>query len=220
VGVVLVVAVLAVAVLGGWFVVRRGDVATDGTVPVAVDPRHEPRPSPSVGEESPAATAATPAGDVASEPDGYARAIAQLVFAVDTRDGSSDELRSVLLGEADPRLSSTGREDLVRLLAVRLPDDGQWARMAANQQWAEWRATDVHEPGTFAEMVVEGHSGAGWAMRNVTGIQTVHYRDGGQWRESARERTVTVAMRCPLPDSAVTDLDRCRLLLVPPTVVP
>jgi hypothetical protein len=215
--VVVIVVVVAAVVLGVLVLGRdEGGATAEGAVPDAAS-TVSAHPKASAEDR---AREASPASVATADPDEYARAIAAVVFAVDTREGSSDELRAALLSEADPRLSDTGLADLTRLLRVRVPTDAEWTRMAANQQVSQWQATDVHEPGTFSQMVVEGVTDPGWAMRNVTGIQTVHYRDAGGWRESARERTVTVAMRCPLPESGVTDLDSCRLLLVPATVVP
>jgi hypothetical protein len=195
-----------------WMLFRGDATAT----PLASAPSETATASGSATPQARARDGLSDAGD----PDTYAREIAAVVFAVDTRTGSPNDLRARLLAEADPRLSETGRADLERLLVTRIPTDEGWARMASNEQWSEWVTTGTHEPGTFAQMVIEGQTYPGWAMRNVTGIQTTHYRDGGAWREAARERTVTVAMRCPLPGADAVDLDRCRLLLVPATVVP
>jgi hypothetical protein len=156
---------------------------------------------------------------VTGEPDDYARSVAALVFALDTRTGSREDYRRTLLADADPGLTAGGRDDLERTLDMRIPTADAWARMSTNQQWSQWQPADVHEPGTWQRVVTAGQADPGWAMRNVTGIETTHYREAGQWRQASRERTVTVGMRCPLPDSGV-ELDRCRLVLVPPRVVP
>jgi hypothetical protein len=189
------------------------------------DVEGKPAPSSSVASEAtpssrPAVSAPQATTPSPSAPDEYARVVADLVFAMDTRAGTAEAFGARLLDEADPGLSDRGRADLERLLAPRVPAADRWSRMAANQQWSSWTTTSVYVPGTWERLVTEGRAHAGWAMRNVTGIQTVHYRDAGTWQESGRERTVTVAMRCPRPDDAGGDLDGCRLLLVPVEPLP
>jgi hypothetical protein len=159
-----------------------------------------------------------PAPARTDQPDDYARSVAAVVFGMDTRTHSPQDYRHALLADADPALTAGGRDDLERTLDMRIPTADAWARMSANQQWSQWQATDVHEPGTWQRVVTLGQAEPGWAMRNVTGIETVHYREAGQWRQASRERTVSVGMRCPLPETDV-ELDRCRLVLVPPRVV-
>ncbi len=46
-------------------------------------------------------------------------------------------------------------------------------------------------------MVTSGQAEPGWAMRNVLGVQTTHFTDGGKAQTTLRERTITIGMRCP-----------------------
>ena len=97
------------------------------------------------------------------------------------------------------------------MVAERIPAPELWARMRANEQWSAWQAEDVWQPGAWDEVVTSGQAEPGWAIRNVLGQQTTHFRDGAQDRETSRERTITIGMRCPAPGAQV---DRCRLTLV------
>ena len=114
-------------------------------------------------------------------------------------------------------LTTTGYADLERLLAERIPTGEQWARMRANAQWSTFEPTDVWEPGSWTQVVIAGQAEPGWVVRNVTGVQTTHYTENGAERSAVRERTVTVAMRCPAPGAGV---DSCRLVLVGGSVLP
>jgi hypothetical protein len=151
------------------------------------------------------------------EPDAYATAVAETLFAVDTRSLEPADYRDLLLADADPGLSETGRADLEALVAARIPADELWQRMRANHQRSTFEASDVWEPGSWAQVVTSGQAEPGWAMRNVTGIETTTYVEAGVEKTASRERTVTVGMRCPA-DGA--DVDRCYLVLVGATVVP
>ena len=151
------------------------------------------------------------------QPDAYAVAVAEQVFGLDTRDLDPVAYRELLLADADPGLSATGRADLEALIAGRIPADELWQRMRANDQWSIFEASDVWEPGSWEQVVTSGQAEPGWALRNVTGIQTTHYVEGGVEKTSSRERTVTIGMRCPA-DGA--DVDRCYLVLVGAAVVP
>lgn len=152
-----------------------------------------------------------------TDADAYAVAIADVVFGLDTRDRQPADYLAQLLAEADPGLSATGRADLDALVAMRIPADELWQRMRTNRQWSTFEAGDVWEPGSWEQVVTSGQAEPGWALRNVTGIQTTHYVEDGVERTSSRERTITIGMRCPA-DGA--DVDRCRLVLVGSTVVP
>jgi len=172
---------------------------------------------------TPAAT--TPAPDVTfaapipetSDPDVYARAVAGVVFGMDTRRLEPGDCRDTLMGEADPSLSATGRADLARMLTERIPSSEQWARMRANQQWSTWVNLDVHVPGSWEQVLIAGQAEPGWAFRNVSGVQTTHYVENGATRTASRERTITIGMRCP---AAGAEVDRCRLNLVGINVIP
>jgi len=151
------------------------------------------------------------------QPDAYAVAVAEQVFGLDTRDLDPVAYRELLLADADPGLSETGRADLEALIADRLPADELWQRMHANDQWSTFEASDVWEPGSWEQVVTSGQAEPGWALRNVTGIQTTHYVEAGVEKTSSRERTVTIGMRCPADGAEV---DRCYLVLVGAAVVP
>ena len=160
-----------------------------------------------------------PAGSLThtAEPDVYAVAVAEVVFGLDTRDLDPAAYRDLLLADADPGLSATGRADLEALIAGRIPADELWQRMRANDQWSIFEASDVWEPGSWEQVVTSGQAEPGWALHNVTGIQTTYYVEAGVEKTSSRERTVTIGMRCPA-DGA--DVDRCYLVLVGAAVVP
>ena len=156
-------------------------------------------------------TVALPALPATSDPDEYAVAVAAVVFGLDTRDAGPEDYRALLMAEADPQMSSRGRGDLERMVAERIPTAEQWQRMRANAQWSQWQTEDVWQPGAWDEVITSGQAEPGWAVRNVLGHQTVHFDDAGQERETARERTITIGMRCPAPGAQV---DRCWLTLV------
>lgn len=154
---------------------------------------------------------------VTDSPDAYAQAVAAVVFGLDTRELDAADYSAAFLADADPTLTATGRADLERLIAERIPAADMWQRMRANQQWSTFEASSVWEPGSWEQVVTSGQAEPGWAMRNVTGIQTTHYVEAGAAKVASRERTVTVGIRCPAPG---TDVDRCHLVLIGATVVP
>lgn len=146
-----------------------------------------------------------------SNPDEYAAAIASAVFAQDTVNADPEDYRARLMVEADPHMSPRGRSDLERMVAQRIPSPEQWQRMRRNSQWSQWETEDVWQPGAWDEVVTSGQAEPGWVVRNVLGQQTVHFVDGSRARETSRERTLTIGMRCPAPGAVV---DRCRLTLI------
>ena len=148
---------------------------------------------------------------VTSDPNQYAVAVAAVVFGLDTTAADPNDYRALLIAEADPQMSPRGRADLERMVAERIPAPELWERMRANEQWSQWQADDVWQPGAWDEVVTSGQAEPGWAVRNVLGQQTTHFRDGGSMRSTSRERTITIGMRCPAPGALV---DRCRLTLV------
>ena len=193
--------------------------------PAPKDPAAAP-PAPTAVGAPPATPLATPSMPsppaelrlpATGEPDTYAAAAAGVVFGMDTRTLEPDAYRAALLGEADPQLSVTGLADLERLLEERIPTGEQWARMRANAQWSTFEASEVWEPGSWAQVVISGQAEPGWVVRNVTGVQTTHYTDTGVEKTAVRERSVTVAMRCPAPGAGV---EACRLVLVGGSVLP
>jgi len=151
------------------------------------------------------------------EPGLYAAAIAAVVFGMDPRTRAAGDYRTLLMTEADPSLTETGLADLERLVEARVPADDMWQRMRTNAQWSQFVATQTWEPGSWQQVVTSGQAEPGWAMRNVTGVQTTRYVEHGAARETSRERTITVGMRCPASGAAV---DRCRLVLLGASVVP
>ncbi len=217
----LAVGMLVLAAVAGWFVLAR-DPATVPPDAGARSASSRDHPSPSTpSEEGPTAGASGPSDvgelPVTGEADAYAAAVAGVVFGMDTRTHEPEDYRQALLGQADDRLSVTGYADLERLLAERIPTGEQWARMRANAQWSEFEPAEVWEPGSWAQVVIAGQAEPGWVVRNVTGVQTTHYTQDGAARSAVRERTVTVAMRCPAPDAGV---EACRLVLVGAAVLP
>jgi hypothetical protein len=185
-----------------------------------VDPVADPSPTASTrAVEDPPAERLPPidppdggfAMTVIAEPDRYAEHVALLVFARNTRTEGAGDVRARLLAEADPTLTESGHADLVRLIDARVPDDEMWARMRGNQQWSEWQTQAIWEPGAWQQVVTAGYAEPGWTMRNVSGVEVTHYVEGGADRTTTRERTITVLMRCPAPDTSV---DRCHLALL------
>jgi hypothetical protein len=150
------------------------------------------------------------------DPDEYAKHVALLVFARDTRTDDADALRARLLSEADPTLTDSGLTDLVRMIDARVPDAAMWTRMRANQQWSEWQTQSIWEPGAWQQAVTSGYAEPGWTMRNIAGIEITHYVEDGEDRVISRERTISVLMRCPAPSAPV---ERCHLAMLSTTPV-
>ena len=214
-GIAAAIGALLVVVVTAW--TMRGTPAP-GAAPSS-DPASVAAPAERNPERTPAADAPGRAMSLphTDEPDAYATAVAETLFAVDTRSLNPADYQEVLLVDADPGLSETGRADLEALVAARIPADDLWQRMRANHQRSTFEASDVWEPGSWAQVVTTGQAEPGWAMRNVTGIETTTYVEAGVEKSTSRERTVTIGMRCPA-DGA--DVDRCLLVLVGAAVVP
>jgi hypothetical protein len=107
-----------------------------------------------------------------SDPDLFARAVAETVFTWDTTATSLPDLSERLLVVADP----TGEETPGLLVDLRtyLPNDQAWTHLAAyrTRQWIE--ITDVVEPDAWADAVQqapEGSLAAGTTARTVTGVR-------------------------------------------------
>ena len=146
-----------------------------------------------------------------SDPDTYAASIASVVFGLDTTFAEGADYRALLMAEADPQMSARGVADLERMVGERIPEPELWARMRANEQRSQWQTESVWQPGAWDDVITSGQAEPGWVVRNVLGIQTTHFRDGGKAQTTSRERTVTIGMRCPAKGAEV---DRCRLALV------
>ncbi len=213
-----IAAVVIVVLLVVWIAATMRGPGEPGAAPSSDSPSvpSEPRQNPDAAFPSgvPTRASSLPWTD---QPDAYAVAVAGVVFGLDTRELEPAAYRDVLLADADPGLSKTGRADFEALVAARIPADDLWRRMRANEQWSTFEASDVWEPGSWAQVVTSGQAELGWAMRNVTGIETTTYVEAGVEKTASRERTVTIGMRCPA-DGA--DVDRCYLVLVGTTVVP
>lgn len=209
IGALLVVVVIAWTMRG-----TREPSAAPSSDPVSVTTPGERNPERTPPADTPSGATSLPHTD---EPDAYATAIAETLFGLDTRNLDPADYQDVLLADADPGLSETGRADLEALVAARIPADDLWQRMRANDQRSTFEASDVWEPGSWAQVVTSGQAEPGWAMRNVTGIETTTYVEAGVEKTASRERTVTIGMRCPADG---TDVDRCYLVLVGATVVP
>lgn len=214
----LVVAMLMLVVLIALVWATRTPSSDEGAAPVAEPAGTSSTPDSGTSPKTATApTTATPALPLlpnlpkTSNPDQYASAVAAVVFGQDTRFIDPEDYRALLMSEADPQMSSRGRSDLERMVADRTPAPDLWERMRANEQWSSWQTEDVWQPGAWDEVVTSGQAEPGWAIRNVLGQQTTHFHDGAQDRETSRERTITIGMRCPAPGAQV---DRCRLALV------
>lgn len=214
---------LILIVVGGIAVVRDpaasevDDDAGSASQPAAPRSSGTANGGPAVASEP--ATRAAPMGSlpVTGEAEVYAAAVAAVVFGMDTRAHDPGDYEALLLGRADPHLTASGLADLERLLAERIPSTVQWARMRANGQWSTFEPVEVWEPGSWTQVVIAGDAQQGWVVRNVTGVQTTRYTEAGTAREAVRERSVTIAMRCPAPGAGV---EACRLVLVGGSVLP
>ena len=206
-----VVALVAVAVLAlVWMTLQANPTGAENAPdPSTVGPIRTPLTA-GLPEAAPK-EATLPQVPVTSDPDAYAAAVAGIVFGFDTTSAGPTNYRALLMAEADPQMSPRGRADLERMVAERIPEPELWDRMRSNGQRSAWTTQDVWQPGTWDEVVTSGQAEPGWALRNVLGHQTTHFRDSGQDRETSRERTLTIGMRCPAPDALV---DRCWLTMV------
>ncbi|WP_454859678.1 hypothetical protein [Promicromonospora soli] len=108
----------------------------------------------------------------ASDPDVFARAVAETVFTWDTSSTSLPDLSERLLVVADP----TGEETPGLLVDLRtyLPNDQAWTHLVQyrTRQWIE--ITDVVEPDAWddaVEQAPEGALAAGTTARTVTGVR-------------------------------------------------
>jgi len=209
-----VIVLLLVVVIASTMPGSREPSAAPSSDPPSVLSDHGQNPDQIPASGTPVQASSLPHTD---QPDAHAIAVAEVVFGLDTRDLDPAAYRELLLANADPGLSATGRADLEALIAGRIPADELWQRMRANDQWSTFEASDVWEPGSWEQVVTSGQAEPGWALRNVTGIQTTYYVEAGVEKTSSRERTVTIGMRCPA-DGA--DVDRCYLVLVGAAVVP
>ncbi|PUB20864.1 hypothetical protein C8K30_11575 [Promicromonospora sp. AC04] len=107
-----------------------------------------------------------------SDPDAFARAVAETVFTWDTGSTSLPDLSERLLVVADP----TGEETPGLLVDLRtyLPNDQAWTHLVQyrTRQWIE--ITDVVEPDAWdqaVEQAPEGALAAGTTARTVTGVR-------------------------------------------------
>jgi hypothetical protein len=209
VGVVLLVAVTLLAL--AWLSLAGMSGGTDEVPPrPTVSPAVPATPS-TAAPGSARKTTAVPRLPRTSDPDAYAAAVAGVVFGLDTTSAGPEDYRALLMAEADPQMSPRGRAALERMIAERIPEPELWQRMRSNSQRSSWTTLDVWQPGAWDDVLTSGQAEPGWALRNVIGTQTTRFRDAGQDRETTRERTVTIGMRCPAPDALV---DRCRLTMV------
>jgi len=139
-GIVVAIVVLLLVVIGASMLGSREPAAAPSSIPTSV--LSEPAPVPDAGGAS-GTVNATSSLTQADEPDAYAIAIADVVFGLDTRDLEPADYQALLLAEADPGLSTTGRADLEALIAKRVPADELWQRMRANDQWSTFESRDV-----------------------------------------------------------------------------
>lgn len=108
----------------------------------------------------------------ASDPDVFARAVAEAVFTWDTSSTTLPDVTQRLLVAADP----TGEETPGLLVDLRtyLPGDQAWSQLVQyrTRQWIE--ITDIVEPEAWDEAVQqapEGALAAGTTARTVTGMR-------------------------------------------------
>lgn len=201
------VAVTVSAVIFALFVGHDRPVNAMGRPPLATGPATpDPVASPSAEPASSQLSLSSTA-----DPNVFARSIATSVFGIDTPAFAAAEYRRALRQAADPSLSDSGRADLFASVDARVPSDALWARMRANGQWSHWTPSRTWEPAAWSQVVTGGYAEPGWVMRNVAGIQTTHYLEGGAERSTARQQTLTVVMRCP---TRGVRADRCGLVLV------
>ena len=145
-----------------------------------------------------------------SDPDTFARAVAETVFTWDTSSTSLADLSERLLLVADP----TGEETpgLLVDLRIYLPSDQAWTHLAQyrTRQWIE--ITDVIEPDAWSAAVAQAPDGAlatGTTARTVTGVR----HRAGVWDDEPATASspvqFTVFLVCSPSD------DECHLLRLP-----
>lgn len=143
----------------------------------------------------------------ASDPDGFARAVAEAVFTWDTSSTTLPDVSERLLVAADP----TGEETPGLLVDLRtyLPGDQAWSQLVQyrTRQWIE--ITDIVEPEAWDEAVEqapEGALAAGTTARTVTGVR----HRAGIWEDEPATASSPVQFTVFLICSPSTD--QCYLL--------
>ena len=144
----------------------------DGEPPVA--PPAPATPTPDAQPDATADQLLPPQAPLAqtSDPDAFARAVAETVFTWDTSSTTLPDVTERLLVVADP----TGEETPGLLVDLRsyLPGDQAWAHLVQyrTRQWIE--ITNVVEPDAWddaVEQAPEGALAAGTTARTVTGVR-------------------------------------------------
>lgn len=107
-----------------------------------------------------------------TDPDAFARSVAEALFAWDTTSSNLPDLTEQLLTVADP----TGEETPGLLIDLRtyLPSPKAWTHLGQYQtrQWLE--VTDVNQPAEWHEALAQAPEGAvaeGTTARTVTGVR-------------------------------------------------
>ena len=143
----------------------------------------------------------------ASDPDVFAREVAEAVFTWDTSSTTLPDVTEQLLVAADP----TGEETPGLLVDLRtyLPSDPAWSQLVQyrTRQWIE--ITDIVEPEAWddaVEQAPEGALAAGTTARTVTGMR----HRAGIWEDEPATTSspvqFTVFLRCS------PSADQCYLL--------
>jgi hypothetical protein len=200
---------LALAGTTAWLTGRR---SANAPAPAA-----EPSPAtaaPSQRSPAPAPPSAAGTGSVTApahitDPLGYAKAAARLLWSYDTRTTSRDQQ---LAGMRAWMATGTKYANWPAV-AAQVPDPVLWSRMADNQQYASATITEAHFPSAFKQALADDPAALTTAYIyavTVTGTQRITWKDGGAGAES---RAVTLAVQCrPGRDCALVD--------IAPTVAP
>lgn len=200
-------ALLAVAGTVAWFT-GRTDQHNSSSAPGTTSSSSPggptwptPKPSTSTG------TGSVPAPPQISEPVGFAKAAALMLWSYDTRTTSRDQqlagMQQWVTGEGE-------YADWVSV-AGQVPDPLLWSRMADQDQRATATVAEGHFPSAFKQALAEDPSAITEAyvyVVTVNGTQKIGWTKGGA---GAEERAVTLAVQCrPGKD--------CTLAALAPTV--
>ncbi|MDX3854920.1 hypothetical protein [Streptomyces sp. AK02-01A] len=165
--------------------------------------RSEAIPSPASG-----GMGSVPEPPQISEPLGYAKAAAAMVWSYDTRTTGHDQQ---LAGMNRWMTKESTYADWASV-SGQVPDPVLWSRMADNGQHADGTATEAHYPSAFRQALSEHPSAITEAyiyVVTVTGKQQIAWANGG----GAEDRSVTLAVQCR-PDHD------CALVSIAPQVAP
>lgn len=171
-------------------------------------------PTPQRSSSPPSAEPSADTGTVArppriSDPLGFARAAAGMLWSYDTRNTDHDQQ---LAGMKAWMTSEDGYADWDSVAAL-MPDPTLWSRMADQGQHAGASIAEAHYPSAFKQALTDDPSKITQAYIyavTVTGKQHIAWAKGGSGTE---DRSITMAVQCrPSHD--------CSLVAIAPSVAP